>query len=80
VEQAIDTAFGQDRPARLSSTVKFGSPAKVLIEESKDAQLLIVGRRGHGGFLGQVMGSVSSVCAAHAACPVLVVGQESGKQ
>ncbi len=80
VEQAIETAFGQDRPAGLSTTVKFGSPAKVLVEESKDAQLLIVGRRGHGGFLNQVMGSVSSACATHAFCPVLVVGQESGDQ
>lgn len=78
VEQAIETAFGQDRPPRLSTTVKFGSAAKVLVEESKDAQLLIVGRRGHGGFLSQAMGSVSSACAAHAFCPVLVVGQESG--
>jgi nucleotide-binding universal stress UspA family protein len=78
VEQAIETAFGQDRPPKLSTMVKFGSPAKVLVEESKDAQLLIVGRRGHGGFLNQVMGSVSSACAAHASCPVLVVGQESG--
>ncbi|CAH0130794.1 MULTISPECIES: universal stress protein [unclassified Arthrobacter] len=80
VDQAIDTAFGQDRPPRLSTTVKFGTPAKVLVEESKDAQLLIVGRRGHGGFLNQVIGSVSSACAAHAFCPVVVVGQESGER
>lgn len=49
----------------------------MLIDESKDAQLLVVGRRGQGGFLAQVMGSVSGACAAHAHCPVLVVGQDA---
>jgi nucleotide-binding universal stress UspA family protein len=77
VDQAIETAFGQERPQNLSTTVKFGSAATVLVEESRNAQLLVVGRRGHGGFLGQIMGSVSSACVAHAHCPVLVVGQDS---
>lgn len=77
VEQSLERAFGDARPERLTRQVKFGPPAKVLIDESKDAQLLVVGRRGQGGFLAQVMGSVSGACAAHAQCPVLVVGQES---
>lgn len=78
VDQAIETAFGSERPRKLSTTVKFGSPATVLVDESRTAQLLVVGRRGHGGFLGQIMGSVSSACVAHAHCPVLVVGPDSG--
>ncbi len=77
MEQAVDRAFANDRPADLSTAVQVGPPAKVLVDESRGAQLLVVGRRGHGGLFGQRMGSVSAACVAHAHCPVLVVGQES---
>ncbi|MCB5282844.1 universal stress protein [Arthrobacter sp. AL08] len=79
VDEALERAFGTDLPEGLSRTVKFGAPAKVLVAESRNAQLLVVGRRGRGGFLAQVMGSVSGACAAHAHCPVLVVGQDPDK-
>lgn len=76
VDQAIERAYGADRPADLAVSVKPGSPAKVLVEESRHAQLLVLGRRGHGGLLGQFIGSVSAACSAHAHCPVLIVGDE----
>lgn len=76
VDEALERAFGADRPKGLTVTVKFGEPAKILVEESRGAQLLVVGRRGSGGFLNQPIGSVSRACAAHARCPVLVVTQD----
>lgn len=46
---------------------------QALIDRSADSELLVVGSRGHGGFRGLVMGSVSMQCVLHAECPVTVV-------
>ncbi len=72
-ETAVAAVFGSDAPSWFRTEVLEGSPAEVLIRESQDAQMLIVGSRGHGGFSGLLLGSVSSACAEHARCPVLVM-------
>ena len=71
--QVIKEELGEDPPVRVRPHVKQGRPAKVLIEESTNADLLVVGKRGHGGFAGLVLGSVSQHVAAYAKCPVAVV-------
>lgn len=49
------------------------SPARVLIEASDGADLLVVGSRGLGGFKGLVLGSVGQQCSHHAWCPITIV-------
>jgi nucleotide-binding universal stress UspA family protein len=71
--QVIKEELGDDPPVLVQPRVKQGSPAKILIEESANADLLVVGTRGHGGFAGLVLGSVSQHVAAYAQCPVTVV-------
>jgi nucleotide-binding universal stress UspA family protein len=70
---SVDEAFGAERPAGLRLLVRQGLPAKVFLDESTGATMLIVGSRGHGGFSGLLLGSVSANCAEHATCPVLVI-------
>jgi nucleotide-binding universal stress UspA family protein len=71
--QTVDDAFGPDRPANLELTVREGNAAKVLIDASHGALMLVVGSRGHGGFAGLLLGSVSANVAERATCPVLVL-------
>jgi len=57
-----------------------GAPASVLVDESRDADLLVVGSRGHGGFVGLLLGSVSQQCAHYAECPVVIVHAKREKE
>jgi nucleotide-binding universal stress UspA family protein len=57
----------------ITISVVTGDPAEELVRASRDADLLVVGRRGSGGFHRLMMGSVSSKITHHAACPVTVV-------
>jgi nucleotide-binding universal stress UspA family protein len=71
--EVIKGELGENPSILVKPHVKQGRPAKVLIEESANADLLVVGNRGHGGFAGLVLGSVSQHVAAYAKCPVTVV-------
>lgn len=72
-EDAVDEVFGAERPKDLAIRCREGDAASVLLEESRDALMLVVGSRGNGGFVGLLLGSVSAKVAEHAKCPVLVV-------
>jgi nucleotide-binding universal stress UspA family protein len=78
LDEAIGKAYsgqlGQAAEARFS----YGHPAQVLIDASREADLLVVGHRGHGAFTGMLLGSVSIHCVTGAFCPVVVVRDSDG--
>jgi len=76
VAQEVAAAAGETVRAagvEVETQVKRGQAADVLIAAARDADLLVVGCRGHGGFAGLLLGSVSAQCAHHAPCPVVIV-------
>jgi nucleotide-binding universal stress UspA family protein len=79
---ALDEALtGLDAGGVVVETcVRAGRPAAVLLEESKNADTLVVGARGHGGFAGLVLGSTATHCARHAQIPTVVLPRQTGAQ
>jgi nucleotide-binding universal stress UspA family protein len=61
------------KPASVTVTGAHGLPADLLIQASEGADMIVLGRRGMGGFARLMMGSVTSQVAQHAPCPVLIV-------
>ena len=72
LESALASLRAEHPGVSIEGRVARGHPAPILVESSKTADLLVVGCRGHGEFVGMVIGSVSEYCAGHAQCPVLV--------
>lgn len=60
-------------PAPIEAVVLQGHPARSLCRHADGADLLVVGRRGGGGFTDLHIGSVSSAVAHHAPCPTVIV-------
>jgi nucleotide-binding universal stress UspA family protein len=74
IEETVADVFGPEHvPADLKITVQEGQTSARLLAASADAGMLVLGSRGHGGFAGLLLGSVSTACTEHATCPVLVV-------
>jgi nucleotide-binding universal stress UspA family protein len=74
-ERVIDR-LGPAKPPQFTVDARSGSPAEELLTAAKEAELLVVGSRGAGGFTRLFMGSVSAQVAQHAYCPVVVIPAE----
>jgi nucleotide-binding universal stress UspA family protein len=64
---------GSLQPASVTVKAFEGAPAQALIDASRDADLVVVGARGSGGFAALMLGSVSTQVAHHSACPVAII-------
>jgi nucleotide-binding universal stress UspA family protein len=72
LERALADAEAAD-DVDVERRVIEGPPASALLDAAEDAELLVVGSRGHGGFAALLLGSVSEQCAHHSPCPVVIV-------
>jgi nucleotide-binding universal stress UspA family protein len=68
-----ETLGDQDLEIAVRTSTVRGPAAHALVEASGDADLVVVGSRGHGRFTGLLLGSVSQQVAQHSACPVVIV-------
>jgi nucleotide-binding universal stress UspA family protein len=73
LERIVAEVLADHPKLTVEQTATEGAPARVLVEAAEGAELLVVGRRGLGGFAGVMLGSVSLHCVTHAPCPVVVV-------
>jgi nucleotide-binding universal stress UspA family protein len=73
LDQALAPLRDRHPGIEVVTTVRQGHPAPALVESSKEADLLVVGSRGHGAFAGMLIGSVSAHCVTNAHCTVVVV-------
>lgn len=73
LDNALKEALAPPDAEAVVRHVDQGQPAAVLLDHARDAEMLVVGSRGHGGFTGMLLGSVSQNVVAHSPCPVVVV-------
>jgi nucleotide-binding universal stress UspA family protein len=78
LDAAIAKAYEGQETAGVEKSTAYGHPAQALIEASRAADLLVVGKQGHGAFTGMLVGSVSIHCVTGAFCPVVVVRGANG--
>jgi nucleotide-binding universal stress UspA family protein len=77
IANATDEARGVAPAIHIKADAVIGNPVPQLLDSAADADLLVVGNRGRGGFASLLLGSVSQRLALHASCPVVVVRGDS---
>lgn len=74
VRTFVTETVGEQTEVEITPVAVQGEQASVaLVDAAKDADLLVVGSRGAGGFSGLLLGSISQQCAHHAPCPIVIV-------
>jgi nucleotide-binding universal stress UspA family protein len=73
LDDAVEATRGSAPDLEITANLVVGSPVRVLAEEARQAQLLVLGSRGLGGVSGLLLGSVAVGSAVQASCPVVVV-------
>jgi nucleotide-binding universal stress UspA family protein len=73
VSEAVADVTEGAPPVKVTYKVVEGNAAQALLDESAGADLLVVGSRGHGGFVEALLGSTGQHCVHHATCPVVVI-------
>jgi nucleotide-binding universal stress UspA family protein len=77
--EAIISQVRREFPTlEISSVVREGWAGRELVAAAENADLVVVGSRGHGAVMGLVLGSVSEYCVTHAQCPVVVIRHGTG--
>jgi nucleotide-binding universal stress UspA family protein len=71
--EAITEMCTIDTDVVVRPRVVEGQAGPVLVEAAEDADLLVVGNRGHGGLAEALLGSVGQYCVRHAPCPVVIM-------
>lgn len=73
LRETVDAVVTAGSGVTVRQHVVEGHPARILLDAAQGASLLVVGSRGHGGFIEMLLGSVSQHCVQHAPCPVVII-------
>ncbi|MCD0484499.1 universal stress protein [Streptacidiphilus sp. ASG 303] len=76
--ESVREVLGPEPAVEVHRCTASGNAAQVLLDRAHGADLLVLGNRGHGGFAGALLGSVTQHCVHHADCPVVVIPHGRG--
>jgi nucleotide-binding universal stress UspA family protein len=75
VSPALAAGREQNAATEVREVIESGNAAQLIIAQAKDAALVVVGSRGHGGLAGMLLGSVSRAVVEQADCSVVIMRQ-----